>query len=589
MRTLTFLTATALAGVLALSAVAQERPFRPVTEEMLLNPDSSDWLMISRTFDEQRFSPLDQITRENVGRLALAWSRGLPTGSQETVPIVHDGVMYVVQPGAGVIAIDATNGDEIWTYWRDIPRAAVEFVGSPETVRTKNIGIYADMIYYPAPDGFLVALDARTGDVRWETKVFDYTTNTEHTGGVLVADGKVITNRTCEQQAGCFIAAHDATTGRELWKFYNTAAPGTPDGASWGNVAAEKRIASSWGLPGSYDPVRKITYWGIANPKPYTRLLRHGSADGTSRVAPADLYSNSTVAINVETGELVWYYQHLPGDDWDADHTHERMLVRTAVNPDPAAVKWINPDIARGGMRDAALAIGEGGGIWLLDRGSGEFLWAKPFPYDVPEFHISSIDVETGRTEINWNNVFQKEGDRRLNCYHNTRSYWSPAYDARRNAAYIAFHDTCLDMTASNDNPMGFGPREGVLRPGADPEKFTGIAKVDLSTGKMEVIHSQRAAGNGSVLLTAGDLLFWGDMDRRFRAFDPDSGAILWESILGGIVQTSTITYAVDGRQYVAVMTGDGQSATANPVRLSGVTTVRGHNAIYVFALPEAR
>jgi alcohol dehydrogenase (cytochrome c) len=494
--------------------------------------------------------------------------------------------MYTVVPGGGVAALDATNGDLIWEYFRDMPRAAVQAIGGPETARTKTLAIYQDMIYYPAPDGFIVAIDAKTGTERWATKAHEYATLTEHTGGIIVADGKVISNRTCEQQVGCFIAAHDAVTGREVWKFWNTARPGTPDGNSWGNLPLEKRIASSWGLPGSYDPVRKRLYWAISNPKPYTRLSRHGRADAVPNVAPADLYSNSTVSINVETGALDWYYQHLPGDDWDADHLHERTLIRTRINPDPAAVKWINPNAPRGQERDVVVAVGEAGGFFVLDRANGQFLWAMPFPLDVPQFHISNIDVRTGRTFINTNNMFVKDGDRRLNCFHNTRSYWSTAYDPRRNALYIPYHDTCLDMTANMQNPQGWGPREGVLRPGADPEEFLSIAKVDLATGKITRIHSQAEAGNGNALVTAGDLLFWGDMNRRFRAFDSDTGKVLWESVLGGIIQTSTITYAVNGKQYVAVLTGDGQSGTAGPVRLSGVTTVRGHNAVYVFALP---
>ena len=580
---LILLTVTALLSAVGFSALAQEREHTPVTDAMLLNPDPADWLMINRTYDEQRFSPLDRINRENVGQLRMAWSRGLPSGTQETTPIVYDGVMYLVQPGAGVLAVDATNGDQIWEYWRDVPPREAA------SARTKNIAIYGDLVFYPTTDGFLVALDVRTGQVRWETKVFELDTNTGHTGGVLVADGKVITNRSCAQQVGCFIVAHDALTGKEVWKFYNTAAPGTPDGDSWGDVPLEGRIASSWGLPGSYDPEAKVTIWGIANPKPYTRLTRHGSADAIPRVAPADLYSNSTVAIDVETGELAWYYQHLPGDDWDADHLHERTLVTTRFDPDPAAVKWINPRITRGEERDAVVAVGEGGGIWILDRATGEFLWAMPFPYDVPEFHISDIDVETGRTHINWDNVFLEDGERHLNCFHNTRSFWSTAYDPTRNALYIPFHDSCLDMTANAENSRGWGPRVGVIRPGSDPDEFMGMAKVDLATGKMERIYTQPVPGNGSALVTGGDLLFWGDMARRFRAFDSDNGEVLWETVLGGIIQTSTITYAVDGRQYIAVLTGDAASGTNGPARLSGVATVRGHNEIYAFALPEAQ
>lgn len=576
----------ALLSTVAFEALAQVSAYRPVTDAMLLNPDAADWLQINRTYDQQRFSPLDQVNRDNVGQLSLAWARGLALGSQETVPLVHDGVVYVVQPGASVLAVDATNGDELWTYYRPVPAEAIAHVGRPETARTKSIGIYADMIYYPAPDGYLVALDARTGEVRWETELFAYDSGTQHTGGVLVADGKVLTNRTCEQRIGCFISAHDALTGEEVWKFYNTAAPGTRDGDSWGDLPLERRIASSWGLPGSYDPVRNLTFWGISNPKPYTRLSRHGSADAIPRTAPADLYSNSTVALDMETGELSWYYQHSPGDDWDLDHLHERTLVTTRLDPDPAAVKWINPRIARGATRDAVVAVGEGGGIWLLDRATGEFLWAMPFPYDVPEFHISAINVETGRTQINWNKIFMQDGDRQLVCYHNTRSFWSTAYDPGRNALYIPFHDACLDMTANMRSSSGYGPRNGVLRPGSSPDEYASIAKIDLATGRMERIYTQAEPGNGSALVTAGDLLFWGDMARRLRAFDSDTGEILWETVLGGMIQTSTISYEVDGRQYVLAMTGNGQSGTGTPLQISRLSTVQGHNAIYAFALP---
>jgi alcohol dehydrogenase (cytochrome c) len=571
-------------------ALAQVKTFVPVTLEMLQNPSPNDWLMVNRTYDAQRFSPLRQINRKNVNQLRMVWSRGLAAGRQETVPIVYQGVLYVVNPGALIQALDATSGDLLWEYRRTLPNDMREFIGAGRAARTKGLAIYQDLIFYDAPDGYLVALDARTGAVRWETRVHDYRTRTEHTSAPFVVGGAVITGRACQTRAGCFIAAHDWRTGNELWKFYTTAAPGEPGGASWGAVPQDKRVAGAWGLPGSYDPLRRLLYWGIANPKPYTRLKRHGSADGTSRSAPADLYSNTTVALDPDTGRLVWYYQHLPGDDWDLDHTHERTLLRTLLIPDPVAVKWINPTIPRGQERNVVVAVGEGGGIWVLDGATGEFLWATAFPFDVPDFHISHIDVETGRTHINWNRVFKNDGERHLVCFHNTRSYWSTAYHPETNSLYIPYHDACLAMTASNESPDGWGSRTGVPRPGSDPNTFSTIAKVSLATGHIQRIHTQRAPGNGSMLATAGGLVFWGDMDRRFRAFDADTGRILWQVLVGGIVQTSTITYAVDGMQYIAVLTGDGQAGTRGPLSMvPELRPPRGHNAIYVFALPERR
>ena len=572
----------ALAALISVDVKAGE--FNPVTTGMLESPDPSDWLMIGRTYDEQRFSPLDQVNQSNVNALRMAWTRGLPAGAESTIPIVYDGVLYVVSPINSVLALDATTGDLIWEYARETgPEFALPMLAATSS---KSLAIYHDMIYYTSPDGYLVALDVRDGSVRWEVESFIRYSGAKNTSAPIVVEGNVITARACRDHANCYISAHDAMTGNEVWKFYTAPGEGDPGGDSWGDVPTAKRVASIWGLPGSYDPEKGLIYWGTANPRPYTRLSRHGSADGTSRTAPADLYSNSTLALKADSGELAWYYQHLPGDDWDADHTHERVLVRTSLNLDADKVKWINPNIRPGEQRDVVVHIGEGGGIWVLDRNDGEFLWAMPFPVDVPEFNISNIDVETGRTEINWDNVLKKDGDTVLSCFHNTRSYWPMAYHPGTNAIYVAFHDYCLGMTADLSSPSGWTDRAGRIRPGVDLDKAHALGKIDMATGELTRLHESRVPGNGAVLATAGDLIFWGDADRRFRAFAPDDGEVLWETILGGVIQMSTITYAVDGKQYIAVMTGDGNSATRNPVKLAGLTVPRGHNAIYVFALP---
>ncbi len=581
------LAATAMCAAFATGAIAQT-DLKPVTTEVLQNPDPADWLMINRTHDEQRYSPLNQINKDNAKNLTLAWSRGLSVGTQESTPLVYQGVMFAYDPGAGILALDAKTGDFLWEYRREYSREVAEFVGSPQSARSKSLAIWQDMLYYDAPDGFIVAIGIKDGKLRWQTQVTAPATKSQHTGGVMIADGKVISNRSCETWAGCFIAAHDAATGKELWKFYTAPRTGEPGGDTWGNMPDDQRIASSWGLPGSYDPATKTVFWAIANQKPYTRLKRHGNPDGVSRIAPAELYSNSTVALDVETGKLKWYYQHLPGDDWDADHIHERTIVRAPFDPDPKSAKWINPNVKRGEQRDMVIAVGEGGGIFALDKNNGQFLWGSPFPYDIPQYNVSNIDPVSGKVEINWNNVMKKEGDVVITCFHNTRSYWSTAYHPGLNSLYVPFHDQCLSMEARQANPLGFGKRFGILRPGADINKYAGIAKINLSTGKMDVIHTQAAPGNGSALTTGGGLLFWGDVNRRFRAFDAENGKILWEAIVGGVVMTSTITYAVDGRQYVAIFTGAGQSGTAGVLSIArSVRAIRNHNAIYVFALPK--
>ena len=572
----------AAAAALAPRALAQTAALAPATDAVLVNPDPADWLHISRTYDQHRFSPLAQINTSNVARLRMVWSRGLPAGVQESTPIVYQGVMYVMAPGATIQALDAATGDLLWEYRRSYA-AGVPVIAA----RSKNLGIYEDMIYFGAPDGYLLALDARTGALRWETKV----DNGQITaGGLLVADGKVISNRTCEQgkREFCFIAAHDAKTGKEVWKFYVTAAPGEPGGETWGDLPVDVRAAGPWGLPGSYDPVRKVVYWGVANPNPYTRFKRYGRYDTAAPTAPTELYSNSTLALDVATGKLIWHYQELPGDDWDADHNQERLLVRTRVTPDPRHVKWINP-VLPSGEQDVVLTVAEGGGMFAVTRSTGQFLWARPFPFDDPHVNLTVVDVKTGRTGLNPETMFKKDGDSITGCYHNTRGLWQLAYHPGKNALYVPFHDQCLSMQAVNSSGTGFGRRVGVLRPGADPRKYMGVARIDVATGEMKVIYSQPQGTNGSALATAGDLVFFGDMNRRLRAIDADNGKVLWETIVGGMIMNSTISYAVGGKQYVMVFTGGGQSVTSGPLAVAGKSmppAVTGHNAIYVFALP---
>lgn len=560
--------------------------FVPVTDELLKNPDPADWLMYSRTYDAQRFSPLDQIDRSNVSALAKAWTTELPDGAIEVIPIVYRGVMYLSTPGgaegsSGVWALDAATGEVLWRY-------------EPEgrlSSRIKALAIYEDMVYYtaPAPRGEpspVVALDAVTGEVRWRTPVTPET----HTAGAVVVDGKVVSGRTCNtERENCYIAAHDARTGEEVWRFHTAPGEGEPGDESWGGAEPSGRRASTWGLPGTYDPERELLYWGISNPMPNTRADRHGGDHAAIPMhAPADLYSNSTVALDPDTGELVWYYQHLPGDDWDMDINHEKMLVRTVLDPDPEHVEWINPDIEKGAERDVVITVGEGGGIWVNDRETGEFLWATPFPYDTPHFILSDIDEQTGVTYINEELVLDEPGANSTICFWNTRSYWPTAYHPDLNSLYVPYVDHCLDMTRAV--PGGRGEqRSGTLRPGADPDRFAGLARIDMTSGEIHRFHQGRTAGMGGTLATAGDLLFWGDIGQVLRAFDAESGEVLWESEpLGATVQTSTITYAVDGRQYVAVVNGEsilgpGLLANAGGVELP---EHRG-NSVNVFALPE--
>ena len=562
--------------------------FVPVTDRILNHPSPNDWLWFSRTPDAQRFSPLDQINKRNIKQLGLAWSRGLPAGNTETIPTVYNGVMYLTLPGSNVAAFDATTGDQIWQYRRDYARA-----GTGGSGRSKTLAIYDDMIYFTAPDDTIVALDARTGAVRWEAT----TPGRGNTSGAIVVKGKVLSGGTCNKRESCYISAHDAHTGQLVWKFFTAQAPSDPPGYdTWGGMPLDKRHASTWGLPGSYDEQTNILYWSVANPSPYTRLERHGSPDAISDTAPADLYSNSTLALDPDTGKLLWYFQHLPGDDWDEDMNEERIIVRTPFNPDPKHVKWINPDVPKGQLRDMVFSVGEGGGIFALDKKTGQFLWANPFPSDVPSFGIKDIDVHTGITRINRDVVAKRPGDHNLVCFFNTRSYWPTAYNPGNNSLYVPYINNCLNMTAATPatekRPAMPESRIGSPLPGLDLDELNGLARVNLETGEITRWPTGRIPTNSAMLATAGNLVFWGDINRRYRAIDADSGQVLWQTILGGPISTSNITYAVNGKQYIAVITGDNLShpglntGTMGPIRLN-LSNGYNSNTLYVFALPD--
>jgi alcohol dehydrogenase (cytochrome c) len=564
-----------LLGAFQAVVCAQQASYAPVTREVLRDPPPEDWLMFNRTYDAQRFSPLKLINKTNVGQLRMVWSRSQRQGTQEGIPLVHDGIMYVITPGAAIEALDATTGDLKWSYQRDVPETDKGFA------RSKTIALWEDMVYTTAPDA-LVALDARTGEVRWEAK----TDKRGQTSGTIIAGNKVISGGKCDgNHQSCYISAHDAKTGRLLWKFMTAAETGTPGGDSWGQTPNNNREAGTWGLPGTYDPATNLVIWGVANPTPNQRAERHaGDPFGIPTAAPADLFSNCTIALNADTGALVWYYQHLPGDDWDLDFTNDRTLVSTAVNPSAATAKWRNTNLKPGEKRDIVVAVGEPGGVFAIDRHTGEFLWANPWPYDVPNFFLSRIDPD-GRTHLNEGLLFTGPNQHHQICFFNTRSYWSVAYSPRTNALYAPFVDACLDMRTGATNSRA--RRRGVVRDPAKPQELSGISKITLSTGKVEHIFKGPAPINGSMLTTAGDLVLFGDLDRKVRAIDADTGAVLWTQRVGGSVSNGMITYAVNGRQYIAITTGDG-ILTRNVLGYApGLNPPRGANAIYVFALPD--
>ncbi len=556
------------------SAAAQTSDFPPVTDEMIMNPSDDDWLLYRRTLNDWGHSPLDQITKENVNQLQLVWSRAIRPGSNQMIPIVYNGVMYIPHPASYVEALDATTGDLIWSYTRDMP------ADRNPSGTMRGLAIYGTNIYYAARDGFLVALDAATGAVVWETQTQDYRL-TNSTSGPTIADGKVITGRSCGTPGvigGCFILAHDAETGEELWRVNTVARPGEPGGDTWGPLPLENRYHVSTWTPGSYDPETRLVYMGTGVPGPFPSIV-HGREGGDA------LFSNSTLAIDVDTGEVVWYYQHLPGDDWDLDHPFERILVDTVVNP-AGHVPWVNPNIDPTVERKVVWAAGKAGTQFVLDRVTGEFLWASPL---VPQNIILDIAGD-GAVTVDRSLMHHEVGSTVRLGPRAGKNFWAGTYSPRTGAVYQPLLNAWLEQTATEWTGSGSGARRTTIR---SPElgDFPGMVKAfSVSTGELLWEHLQPAPILGGLVSTAGGLVFGGDVTRRFTAFDDETGEILWQTILNARISGGAISYGVDGRQYIAVSTGGGgtyEAMNLNPeAPLEGPV---GSPTLFVFALPAGQ
>ena len=557
--------------------------FAPVTDAMLDAPDPADWPTWRRTANGWGYSPLDQIDRENVADLRLVWSRALGAGAQAATPLVYDGVLYMPNPEDVIQAIDAATGDLLWEHRRSLPEDVREFVRLNSTNR--NVAIYDNLIIDTSTDDFIFALDAATGRQVWETQILDYKTQPAHqTSGPIIAGGKVVSGRGCMPQAGpeaCVVTAHEPRTGRELWRTHLIPRPGEPGYDTWGDVPYEdRRHVGAWMVP-SYDSELNLVYVGTSVTSPAPKFMLGG-------VDNQHLYHNSTLALNADTGEIVWYYQHL-NDHWDLDHPFERILVDTAVAPDSGAVSWINPRLLPGERRKVVTGIpGKTGVVYTLDRETGEFLWATP---TTTQNVISSIDGATGEVTANSELVFTGGGQQVTVCptYHGGKNWEAGAYSPLTNTMFFPLRNTCGRMLASgegSDTDISIELYSLVVRhqltPGMDDLGL--VRAISVETGETRWTYEQRSA-TMSLATTGGGLVFGGDVNGRFRALDQDTGAVLWEINLGSPVSGFPMTYAVDGRQYVAVSTGVSGDSQVFSLLTPELRPSLGNN-LFVFALP---
>jgi PQQ-dependent dehydrogenase (methanol/ethanol family) len=570
----------AIGAAVVMGVGAQTRaPFASVTDAMLQNPDPADWLMWRRTLDTWGFSPLKQIDKSNVARLRMVWTRALGPGMQEGTPLVHDGVMYFPNPSDVIQALDAASGDLLWEYRRTLPADLATYF--PVSSINRNLAIYGDSIIDTSSDDFVFALDARSGELQWQTKILDYQHGAQQTSGPIIANGKIISGRGCEPEGSplaCVITAHDAHTGRELWRRRTIAAPGEPNGESWGSLPdADRWHVGSWLVP-SYDPALNLVFAGTSVTSPAPKFALAGNE-------LKYLYHNSTLALNADTGEIVWYYQHIV-DHWDLDHPFERLLVDTVVAPDRDAVTWINPRVRSGERRKVVTGIpGKTGLVYTLDRATGEFLWARP---TVTQNVVKSIDGATGEVTVNPETLFVEIGQERVVCPTSLggKNWPSGTYSPLGNVMFFPLQNTCATVSPtlsrpSPDSLYGIKTDQRIAPGGTNAGS---IYAISVETGKTLWTFDQRA-GVLSLVSTAGGLIFGGDTNGRFRALDQATGKVLWEVNLGSPVSGYPISFAAGGKQYVAVSTGS--SLTAMGVnRLTPELHPSLGNALFVFALP---
>ena len=551
--------------------------YGPVTEAELRSPPDGEWLMWRRTYDHWGYSPLDQINASNVGSLRLAWAWTMEPGMQEATPLVHDGVMFLTQACDFVEAVDARDGTVLWEYRR--PKVEHQ---ARLACASRNAALLSTRLFIATHDAFLVALDARSGEVAWERQVGDWTLGQHYSGGPQIIEGQVVAGMSgCYHiNTGCWISAHDVETGEELWRTNTIPQRGEPGYETWGDIPEEDRRGGSAWIAPCYDPELGLIYVGVAVPIPWGSLQR-GTEDGDA------LYTNSTLALNANTGEIEWYFQHLPGDEWDLDHPFERILLETEVAPEEDAVEWMNPAIISGERRKVVSGIpGKPGIVWTLDAATGDFLWARPTNY---QNAIVGVDIENRKGIANAALKPLDIGEEILICPGITggKNWPAAAYSPQTNALYAATNNTCMSYAL---NPVE--PTQGAYHSSAtwmpvhvpgSQEDVGQLTAVDVATGETRWEYRQRAGIAGAVLATGGRLVFVADDARRFRAFDADSGEILWEQTLNSSAGGFPVSYMVDGVQYIAIPAGGGLNHRALTPE---ILQRSGGNTLFVFRLP---
>ena len=592
-------------GVLLAGATGwgQAPAYRPVTEATAANPDPGDWLHMGRTYDQQAYSPLTQINRQNAHELTLAWSWMAHPGAFEGTPQVHDGMMFLANPNGGVQTFNAATGDLIWEFQTQIqkPQAkqgyGVQADRNPDEARgggignaagpsrpVRNLALWGDKVYTVTSQihgGRLIAFDAKTGKIVWDTPT-EVTPEGkpepgDHSAGPIVVKGKVMLGTTnCEQykkrDPPCWIGAWDAETGKALWKTSTIQRPGEGGADTWGGMPLMLRAGGDNWFEGSYDPKNNLTYWGTAQAKPWMRFQRGTDGDA--------LYSTSTLALNPDTGRMEWYFQHIPGETFDMEETFERILVDYDG-------------------KSSVFSMGKIGILWELDRKTGAFRAAHDTGYQ----DQGTVNPKTGQLQYLPGRTPQPNVEVSF-CPGVTgvKSWKQMAYSPETQAMYVPLFPHCQTTTflpntyKLEEGSGGVGGQRGTRNSyhPKSPGNLGDFISMDIKTGKILWRHRTPTPPTTSAMTTAGGLVVVGDWDRYVRVYDVKDGRILYQTRLPSPAGGSPSTFMANGRQYIAVGvgTGSGGNWVTVPRRLvpSSIKTQpygEWMTGILVFALPQ--
>ncbi len=506
--------------------------------------EPQNWLTYSGSVRGERHSLLTQITPENVKNLELQWiyqARSLE--KFEATALVVDGVMYTVQAPNDVIALDAATGRIFWTY---------SYTPSPQARPccgriNRGLAILGDTLFMGTIDAHLVAIDAKNGQPLWDTTVAKAESGYALAHAPLVVKDKVIVG-TAGGEYGIrgFIAAYDARTGKEVWRFYTIPGPGEPGHETWGGDSWQHGGGSIW-VTGSYDPELNLTYWGVGNPGP----------DWNGDPRPGDnLYTDSVVALDADTGKLKWYYQFSPHDEFDYDSVQVPVL---------ADMEWQGKD-GRRTPRKLMFFANRNGIFYALDRATGEFLMGKPF---VTVNWMDGFDAKGKPIRIA-GKVPTTEGTLIYPGNQGGTNWYNPSYSPRTGLFYIPTwaNYSSIYIKAPEEfkegqrygggfpkSPIPFGRTTQNFR--KEDEGYGAVRAIDPRTGERKWEFKMTDVTDAGILTTASDLLFSGGREGYFYALDARTGAVLWKANLGGAVASGPMTYSIGGRQYVAVAAGN--------------------------------